>query len=56
MAMACCAGKAQDLWIVIPTMEKRSEWVTIVRVSDLVQLLPECLEESPMDFHGNEES
>ena len=29
---------------------KRSEWVNIVRVGDLVQLLPECLEESLMDF------
>ena len=55
--MLCRAGKAQDLWIVIPTMEKGSEWVNIVRVGDLVQLLPECLEESLMDFiHGNEES
>jgi hypothetical protein len=29
---------------------KRSEWVNFVKVGDLVQLLPECLEESLMDF------
>jgi len=31
---------------------KRSEWMNFVRVGDLVQLLPECLEGSLMDFIG----